>query len=124
MSHQTSPSDKTLVINYQYSDIESNKFKRHVSSTSSRINNIIKAFLININILLTSVGLTLVAFALYLILVDWGFLDKGFFLGPSIILALIGVFVTLISILGCQSINRQNEKYEQNTKRLILSYNL
>lgn len=76
----------------------------------SRLNNIIKFVVLNINIIYFLVGLTFVGLALYLWCANWGDLDPGFFLGSGLICALFGLAVAMTTCLAAQGIKNQTFK--------------
>jgi hypothetical protein len=76
----------------------------------SRLNNVIKFVVLNINILFFLFGLLFVALACYLWFANWGNLDPGFFLGSGLIAALFGISVIMISCLASQGIKYQTFK--------------
>ncbi len=79
----------------------------------SRLNNFLKFVLINLNIIVSFVGLTLFGFSFYLWFADWGSLDKGFFKGIGAIVFLFSLCVILSSFIGCQGIANQTVKFSK-----------
>lgn len=77
----------------------------------SRINNFVKFAMINLNIVLSLIGLALFGFAFYLWFSDWGALDKGFFQGIGGAVFLFGLAIVFGSCVGCQGISNQTVKF-------------
>jgi len=77
----------------------------------SRLNNIIKFVLLNMNILMCFIGSFFVGLAFYLWFADFGSLSKSFFIGVGFISALFGLVLGLLSCIGCQGINNQTRKF-------------
>lgn len=90
------------------------------SRKQSRLNNIIKLIVVNINIVLFLWGIIVLGMALYLLTADWGGLDQGFFVGVGCITGLLGLIVSMTSCLGCIGIDRQTEKLGGITGRKVL----
>jgi len=86
-----------------------------------RLNNILKFALLNINIVLSFVGVALFGFSFYLWFANWGKLETGFFVGSGVIIMLFGIAIILISCLGCQGMDNQTGKYGWVTGRKILT---
>lgn len=79
-------------------------------NSKSRLNNIIKFIVLNVNILFFLFGLLFIALACYLWFANWGNLDPGFFLGSGLISALFGLAITMVSCLASQGIKYQTFK--------------
>jgi len=86
-----------------------------------RLNNILKFALLNINIVLSFVGVALFGFSFYLWFANWGKLETGFFVGSGVIIMLFGIAIILISCLGCQGMDNQTGKYGNEQKVWKLS---
>ncbi len=76
----------------------------------SRLNNILKFIVLNINILYFLFGFLFIGIACYLWFANWGSLDPGFFLGSGIILCLLGIAIAIVSCLAGQGIKFQTFK--------------
>lgn len=79
-------------------------------NNKSRLNNVIKFCVLNVNILFFLFGLLFIALACYLWFANWGNLDPGFFLGSGLIAALFGIAITMISCLASQGVKYQTFK--------------
>lgn len=77
----------------------------------SRLNNIIKFILLNVNIFFSFIGFFFFGFSLYLWAANWGSLDAKFFYGAASIALLFGFCLILTACMGCQSINNQTRIY-------------
>lgn len=77
----------------------------------SRLNNIIKFALLNLNIFLCFIGTFFIGFAFYLWFANWGSLGTNFFIGLGFVSALLGLVLGLVSCMGCQGINNQTRKF-------------
>lgn len=76
-----------------------------------RLNNLLKFGLINANILFSVFGVFLVAVSIYLFAGNFGTLDPSFFIACGLIILFAGLSVIFGSLLGCQGVNNQGEKY-------------
>ena len=76
----------------------------------SRLNNIIKFVLLNMNILMCFFGSFFIGFACYLWFANWGSLGPSFFIGIGFVSALFGLGLGILSCIGCQGINNQTRK--------------
>eukprot|EP01040_Poterioochromonas_malhamensis_P015278 gene15278-17080_t len=85
----------------------------------SRLNNIIKFVLLNMNILMCFIGSFFVGLAFYLWFADFGSLSKSFFIGVGFISALFGLVLGLLSCIGCQGINNQTRKFGEFSHSLL-----
>lgn len=84
----------------------------------SRLNNIIKFILLNMNILMCFVGSFFVGLAFYLWFANFGSLSKSFFVGVGFISALFGLTLGILSCIGCQGINNQTRKFGKSSSIL------
>lgn len=73
----------------------------------SRLNGIVKFIMINVNIFLSFIGFALFGIAMYLWCSDWGNLDKGFFVGSGVLVALLGISLFFLGCIGCLGIDHQ-----------------
>jgi len=86
-----------------------------------RINNCVKLFVLKVNTFSAMFALTLIALSIYIVVSDWGSLDKTFFEEWCIVLILFGIIVTLISSLGCTGVMNQTKSAGKNNEMLIFS---
>ncbi|RYY89201.1 hypothetical protein EON63_01100 [archaeon] len=77
----------------------------------SRINNIVKFLMINLNIITSFIGLGLFGLAFYFWFADWGDLDKTFFESVGGLVFLFGLSMLFGSCVGCQGISNQTVKF-------------
>lgn len=87
----------------------------------SRLNNIIKFVLLNMNILMCFFGSFFIGFACYLWFANWGSLGPSFFIGIGFVSALFGLGLGILSCIGCQGINNQTRKLGFWTGRRIIA---
>ena len=76
----------------------------------SRINNINKFVVWNLNSIIGYLGWFIYAIALYAIFADWGDLDTSFFLGLGITMACFGYVLVLGASIGSLAVLYQNVK--------------
>ncbi len=70
------------------------------SEKMGRLNNWIKAIVLNFNTIFSLVGLSIIGLAIFVLVNDWGSLDKKFFLGWGILSIFFGFFIYLASTVG------------------------
>lgn len=75
-----------------------------------RINNFTKWLVMNINFLYSSMAISSIGIAIFVLVSDWGSLDPNFFLGWCILVILFGIIVSLIAILGCMGVSLQQKR--------------
>jgi len=85
---------------------------------NSRLNNVIKFIVLNINILFFLFGLLFVGLACYLWFANWGNLDPGFFVGNGVVAFLFGMTIIMISCLASQGIKYQTFKQPLTDEQL------
>ena len=73
----------------------------------SRLNGLVKFAMINVNIVLAFIGFFCFGFAMYLWCSDWGNLDRGFFVGSGLVVALFGLSMFFLGCIGCLGIDHQ-----------------
>lgn len=56
----------------------------------AKLNNALKFIIFHVNFLFSILGLAFMGFGIYVMVADWGQLDKGFFLGTGVVLLLVG----------------------------------
>ena len=71
----------------------------------SRLNGLVKFAMINVNIVLAFIGFFCFGFAMYLWCSDWGNLDRGFFVGSGLVVALFGLSMFFLRCIGCLGID-------------------
>lgn len=74
-----------------------------------RLNNAIKNIFFDVNIFLFFIGLVLIGIALYVIFADWGGLDPSFFLGTGIAVALFGLLLCCLCVVGMLGVRLQEK---------------
>jgi hypothetical protein len=77
----------------------------------SRLNNIIKFVLLNMNIFMCFIGFFFFVFSFYLWFANWGKLGKDFFIRFGFVSLLFGLALSILSCIGCQGINNQTRKF-------------
>lgn len=87
----------------------------------SRLNNILKFIVFQLNTILGLLGIVLFIFSAYSLFADWGDLDASFFIGISLGGVCAGISLLLISSLGSMGIEFQTKKSLPWTGKRILS---
>ena len=76
-----------------------------------RLNNLCVALAYGVHMIMSAIGMFLVAICFYIKFANWGNLETSFFLGPSIIIGLFGVAFVAISSIGNTGIHHQMRSY-------------
>ena len=76
----------------------------------SRLNNLIKWFIMNINFFYSAMAVTTIALAIFVLVSDWGSLDPGFFLGWGISAILFSLLINMMTYVGCLGVSNQGKK--------------
>jgi hypothetical protein len=110
------------VVDYFKEKLRKEEMKKR--EPRSKLNEWAKFIVSQGNFMFTVLGFTITGMATYMLLADFGDLDKGFFLGGGIIFFLFGWIVLGISYLGCQGIyyQRRVSPYTKWQGTRILSF--
>lgn len=91
----------------------------------SRINNLIKWVVFQINITTSLSGWFTIAMAFYFLFANWGDLDPSFFTGIGVTFLLIGILILSISWIACTGIRNQGKFFGVVTgRKMLITYQI
>jgi hypothetical protein len=110
-NEQTSLLHSSIFVSFYLSWLFLERKRKKEIRKMSRLNNIIKFVLLNMNILMCFIGFFFFVFAFYLWFANWGSLGKDFFIRFGFVSLLFGLALSILSCIGCQGINNQTRKF-------------